>query len=339
MAVVAPRREHASHRTRRVILGSLLLAAFALNALAADPAFEVPEWAYPGYTNPPAPGTQPDGVVRHHVPDSDVTFTQAQLSDMFVAPDWFPGRHPAMPEPVARGRQPDAMACAYCHLPDGTGRPENAALAGLPADYIRAQVADIRHGLRTRAWTHPSRPSSAMQQVAEAATEAEVAAAADYFSRLPMRRKIEVVESARIPVTEQERYIYVAVEGAGDEPLGQRLIEMPLDPARHELRDPYVTYRVYVPPGSLERGRLLATTTRQDGTKIACDTCHGPLLRGTDVFPPLAGRSPSYLLRQLLSFKVGTRAAPAGAAMRSVVDHLDLDDMIAAAAYAGSLEP
>jgi cytochrome c553 len=55
--------------------------------------------------------------------------------------------------------------------------------------------------------------------------------------------------------------------------------------------------------------------------------------------PPLAGRSPSYLLRQLIAFRTGARATPASAPMQAVAASLNLDDMIAAAAYAGSRAP
>jgi cytochrome c553 len=55
--------------------------------------------------------------------------------------------------------------------------------------------------------------------------------------------------------------------------------------------------------------------------------------------PPLAGRSPSYLLRQLFAFRTGTRSTPASAPMRAVAAMLEFDDMIAAAAYAGSRQP
>ena len=317
----------------------LLLSAGASTGAADEPGFDVPAWAFPGYTNPPPPNSTFDDVVKLHVPESRVEFTQAQLADLFAAPDWFPASHAPMPDSVARGRRPDTFACAYCHLPDGTGRPENAALAGLPADYIRAQVADMRRHVRKRAWTGPDRPSGLMQQVADSATEAEIAEAAAYFSQQPMRRKVEIVEAARVPRTEEVRFIYFAIEGTGDEPLGARLIEVPVDSGRHEMRDPNVTYRAYVPVGSLARGKALATTTSANHAATACVTCHGPDLRGSGAFPPLAGRSPSYLLRQLLSFRAGTRATPAGAVMQPVVANLGVEDMIAVAAYAGSLEP
>ena len=175
-------------RIATVLCTVLLLAAASSTGNTAEPGFEVPAWAFPGSTNPPPPGAKLDDLVTLRVPESRVAFTRAQLADFFAAPDWFPERHPPMPEIVARGRRPDTLACAFCHLPDGTGRPENAALAGLSADYIRAQVADMRSHVRRRAWTGPDRPSGLMQQVAESATEAEVAEAAAYFSLLPMRR-------------------------------------------------------------------------------------------------------------------------------------------------------
>jgi len=325
-------------RLGTILCGILTVVAAAHSVRADEPGFEVPAWAFPGYTNPPPPDARLDDFVRLHVPGSSVTFTRAQLADFFAAPDWFADRHPQMPKIAAHGRKPDVLACAYCHLPDGTGRPENAALAGLSAEYIRAQVADMRAHVRKRAWTGPLRSSTLMQQVADNATEAEIAAAATYFSAMPMRRKVQIVESERVPKTREVRFIYFADEGAGDEPLGTRLIEVPVDSGRHELRDPNVTYRAFVPIGSLARGKELATTGA-NGRTIACVTCHGPGLLGNGPFPPIAGRSPSYLLRQLMSFRVGTRTTPAGAPMQPVVAKLGVEDMIAVAAYAGSLEP
>jgi cytochrome c553 len=57
------------------------------------------------------------------------------------------------------------------------------------------------------------------------------------------------------------------------------------------------------------------------------------------VAPPLAGRSPTYMLRQMVGFRTGARSGPAAQPMREEMSGLTLRDMIAAAAYAGSLEP
>ena len=70
-----------------------------------------------------------------------------------------------------------------------------------------------------------------------------------------------------------------------------------------------------------------------------CATCHGPKLQGLENVPALAGRSPSYLLRQLLSFQHGLRVNEAGKVMQPVVEKLELADMVAIAAYLGSLYP
>jgi cytochrome c553 len=55
--------------------------------------------------------------------------------------------------------------------------------------------------------------------------------------------------------------------------------------------------------------------------------------------PPIAGRSPSSLFRQLLAFKTGSRATIESAPMNAVAKSLTLDDLIAAAAYASTRNP
>jgi cytochrome c553 len=266
-----------------------------------------------------------------------MAYTEQRVRDRFNVADWYPESHPAMPDVIARGRRPTVWACAYCHLPDGAGRPENSALAGLPAKYITQQVAAFRSGARGTPWHTPNKPADFMRSVADSATPSEVATAARYFSTLRLRRRAQVVEAERIPRVRPGVGLYFLAPGGGDEPLGQRLIEVATDAERHELRDARAEYVAYVPPGSIARGKTLAT--RGVPGVQACMSCHGQRLRGVGLVPPLAGRSPSYMLRQLLGFAAGARSSPEAAPMRAIAAALRLDDMIAAAAYAGSLAP
>jgi cytochrome c553 len=55
--------------------------------------------------------------------------------------------------------------------------------------------------------------------------------------------------------------------------------------------------------------------------------------------PPLAGRSPSYTVRQLFDFQQGSRKGPWAALMAAAVERLTIDEMIELAAYTASLEP
>jgi cytochrome c553 len=325
---------------KRVCHGAaLVLLCLSTPAQAADGGFAVPAWPYPG--NPVSPGATappPDATTTLRLPGSDQSFTLAQVRDLFAPPDWYPNRHPPMPDIVALGRRPAVYACGFCHLPDGQGRPENAALAGLPAPYIEAQVADFRSGARRSAWHGKYLPTDLMRASAESATDAEVASAAEYFSRLRLTRRVEVVESTLIPRVVASAWVYVMAGAEDNEILGQRIIEVAIDHARHELRDSVSGYRAYVPQGSIARGLTIAQSG-QDGPALACAACHGTDLRGVGVVPPLAGRSPTYIVRQLLAFRTGSRSAAAGAPMMPVAAQLNVDDMIAAAAYAASLEP
>ena len=308
--------------------------------IAATAVFVVPAWLFPI----PPPSTPPSEAALQdptplHVPGSDVSFTLAQTRDLFAVPDWFPAGHAPMPAAVEFGRKPDAYACGFCHLPDGRGRPENATVAGLPTEYIVRQVRDYANHLRGSAWTDPPyKPTVLMLQVAEAVTDADLAAAAAYFAAQPLRqRRAEVIEAAGIPRVHAAAWLYVADAAGGEESLGERIVEMPLDFERHERRDPNTPYVAYVPLGSLERGHAIATTAR-DGAPT-CTSCHGPDLRGIGLVPALAGRSPTYLLRQLVAFRTGARGGDASVPMQPIVSTLEIGDMIAVAAYAGSLPP
>ncbi|MDE2251671.1 MAG: cytochrome C-binding protein, partial [Gammaproteobacteria bacterium] len=229
-------------------------------APAAPGSSGAPSWLYPQMPPPPAHPPALDHMSRLRVPHSSVSYTEAQLNDLYAAPDWFPQSHGPMPAVVARGRAPAVYACGFCHTPAGQGRPENASLAGLPAAYIIRQVADMKSGARRGGAGGPYRPSDRMMDEARNADAAEVVAAADYFSRQHFRPHVRVVESARVPRSRIVGWVYAAVDGAGagEEPLGARLMEFTPDAARHEHRDESLVYTAYVPPGSIARGRLLA---------------------------------------------------------------------------------
>jgi len=305
------------------------------NAPARDSAsavFAVPQWAFPIITPPPPPPVA-DSVVQHRLPGSTVTMTMAQATNYWTAPDWFPDSHPPMPAAVRGGRRPEPRACGYCHLPDGRGRPENAALSGLPAEYIVAQVNAFKSGTRRSA--NPGSATNSMHRVAAATQDDEVAEAARYFSGIRFVSRNRVLEVDSVPHTRIATVLYVR-DGEGKEPIAGRLIEIPEDFERHELHDPTVRYLAYVPRGSVARGRRLATRG-PDGAATACATCHGPKLQGVGLIPPIAGRPPSYILRQLINIRAGARDDAGVIPMRAVVARMTIDDMVALSAYVGTL--
>jgi cytochrome c553 len=280
----------------------------------------------------------PDATRLIHLPNSAAEFTRAQLSNRFVAPDWYPRSHAPMPEVVARGRAPDLYACGYCHTPGGQGRPENAALAGLPSEYIVQQVMDFKSGARHSLLPGIFPPADLMIHGAKMTTPAEAQIAADYFSREKLRPRVIVIERSRVPRTQVVGSVYTPIANGGEEPLGTRLIELARNSEQHENRDEQMRYVAYVPPGSVARGRILARTG-DHGRTVACVTCHGRKLQGMGPIPGLAGRSPSYLLRQLLAFQTGSRSGPATQPMQPVVASLDISNMIDVVAFAASLQP
>jgi cytochrome c553 len=314
-------------------------AAPRLSAQTPAPTFEIPDWVYPV----PGKGSgssapRPDPTALRHVPNSTAAFPLSRINDSFDPPDWHPTTHSKPPEIVAHGRKPAVYACGFCHLPDGRGRPENAALAGLPAEYIVQQMLDIASGARKSASSKPSRPMELMKQMAESSTVEEMRLAAEYFSRQKLRHSPRVIESVLVPKTRPAGGLYVREPGNEVDSLGGRIIEFASDPERHELRDAATEYVAYVPVGSLARGRALATRATKTNPK-PCVSCHGDQLRGARPVPPIAGRSPTYLMRQLLAFKAGTRSSKDAAPMREVVAAMTVDDLVAVAAYVASRKP
>jgi cytochrome c553 len=310
--------------------------AFVLSAATPASAESPPEWAYPK----PSPGLKlaPDDGVPRSVPGSNVTYTLTQLRDPFVSPIWHPDEIPLQPEIVARGRKPDVYACGFCHRADGPGGPENANLTGLPAAYIVQQMADFKSGARRS--LVPDRPPATLKAtLVKGITNAEVEAAAAYFSSVKARSNVSVVEADEVPKTYFTMASYLAVlKGGEKEPIAGRIIEVPENTEQFGNRDTRARFIAHVPPGSIKKGQALATTGG-GGKTLQCSTCHGPELRGLGPIPGIAGRSPTYMVRQLYDFKHGARAGVGSALMKASVEKLTLEDMIALAAYAGSLAP
>jgi cytochrome c553 len=123
-----------------------------------------------------------------------------------------------------------------------------------------------------------------------------------------------------------------AAEGGAMEPLKGEIVEVPDDNLRAEARDTRMGWIAYVPPGSLSKGKQLAA-------KHQCSVCHGAALQGIGPVPALAGRSPSYTMRQLFDMKSGARHGPWAELMKPIVGGLSTEDMMSLAAYTASLQP
>lgn len=298
----------------------------------------LPDWAY---TPPPPPGAPrapsalPDddnAVVR--VAGTERTMTRGALRARQEIPDWYPeDRRGEMPDIVRRGRDA-ARACGLCHLADGSGRPENAPVNGLHAAYFIQQMEDFKNGVRRSADPRKAN-TNLMIAIAKATTADEVRAAAEYFAAQPYPKRIRVVEARTAPKVRLQGGMHMAIpasEGGGMVPIGDEIIEVPDDNLRAEARDTRLGFTAYVPVGALSRGKQLAA-------RYQCGVCHGDDLRGLGPVPPIAGRSPSYTMRQLFDMKVKARRGPWAELMLPVLERMSVQDMMAVSAYAASLDP
>jgi cytochrome c553 len=317
-------------KIQHLALPAMILAAAA--ALAQAPSQDLPLWAYPSHFGKNSGDSTPE-----HLPGSKATYTKAEIADIFVVPDWYPDGHPPMPDIVAHGRKPDVFSCGHCHLPNGQGRPENASVAGLPAEYIVAQMMDFKNGLRKS--SDPEMVSVAnMVKLSHSITDDEIKAAAAYFSSFKLKPWIRVVEVEEVPKTTPAGGMMVVTPNGGKEPIGDRVIEVSENLERTELRDPTSGFLAYVPKGSLEKGKALVTTGG-DGKTMACTMCHGPDLKGTGNIPSIAGRSPSQMARQLIDFQTGARNGSMAPMMKGVVSKLKIEDIVAITSYLAAQTP
>jgi cytochrome c553 len=329
---------------RIACLGVVVLATTLLSAANDGPP---PPWAYgfpsaagvpPAAAAPAAPAAAPaPDAAPKQVPGSSGSFTLAQIRDGFGPADWFPGDHPSMPEIVAHGKRPDVRACSLCHYPNGKGRPENAGVSGLPVAYFIQTMADFKSEARKSADARKSN-TNLMIAYAKAMTDEEIKAAAEYFAAMKWTPWIKVVEATTVPKTRIAGGMFVKLDGNETEPIGDRIIEVPDDTERTEsLRDPRSGFTAYVPAGTIKKGEALVTTGA--GKTTRCAVCHGADLKGLGPVPGIAGRSPSYTVRQLYDTQRGTRKGVWSDLMKPVVANLTNEDMLAIAAYTSSRVP
>jgi len=320
-------------------VAAIAVAVFApVLSLAADAS---PGWAYgipaaSAATPSQPPQAAPDNSLKQ-LPGSSFSFTLAQIRDSFGPADWFPGDHPAMPEIVAHGKKPDVRACALCHYPNGKGRAENGPIAGYPVAYFIQQMADFKNGDRKSA--DPKKANTnAMIAYANIMTDEEVKAAAEYFGSMKWTPWIKVVETTEVPKTRIAGGLFLSLDNGEKEPLGDRIIELPENTAATEvLRNPHSGFIAYAPVGSVKKGQVLATTG--GGKMTQCAACHGADLNGLGPVPGIAGRSPSYLVRQMNDMRQGVRKGPWTALMKPIVANLSDEDLLVLAAYTASLKP
>ena len=125
--------------------------------------------------------------------------------------------------------------------------------------------------------------------------------------------------------------------GNAREAIGERIIETPTSLDGYQYNNDRARYIAYVPTGSTARGAVIAT--KGEDAAAACESCHGANLQDAGVMPPLAVRSPTYIVRELILFRAGKRSNPGAAPMRLEASRLSVRDRVAVAAYAASRKP
>jgi cytochrome c553 len=317
---------------------ALEFVVIAGTVFAAEP----PPWAY-GFEGPPEAGATPTRIAPANtdqsprtIPGTTAKYSRAQISNRFGPADWFPSEHPQMPDVVAHGKQPNVWACGLCHYPNGKGRSENAGVSGLPVEYFIQTMNDFKNGNRKSADPRKAN-TNLMIQFAKNMSDDEIKASAEYFGAMKWTPWVKVVETKTVPKTKPSNGLFL-IEGSEMEPLGDRIVETPVNAEGTEiLRDPHSGFTAYVPVGSVKKGEKLVTTG--GGKTTACAVCHGVDLKGLGPVPSLAGRSPSYLMRQMFDMQQGFRKGTWTELMKPVVANLTTDEMMEIVAYTASLKP
>jgi cytochrome c553 len=311
-----------------VIVSSLTL--LSSGALSQQSTSDDRSWAFPAKVELNRPPIEEEPGPKQ-LPGSAKTYTQEQVDNLSSPPDWYPDDHSPAPGIISDGSANKGFACGSCHLMSGYGHPESSDLVGLPAAYIVQQMADFKSGARKE----PIR----MTAIAQATSDEDVRQAAEWFASLKPSSKpwVRTIEADTVPRTYlgPGRMRFAHPDG-GMEPIGNRIIMLPEDVARARLRDPHSGFVAYVPVGSLAKGKALVETGG-GGKTVACAICHGDALQGLGNVPRIAGHHPIYTVRQLNLFKDGSRNGADAALMKRSVEKLTDEDILAIAAYLGSI--
>ena len=169
-------------------------------------------------------------------------------------------------------------------------------------------------------------------------SDEEIKQAAAYYAAMRLPQRIKVIESDTVPTSYVPNWYYTPKNDGQTEALGERIMEMPDDEEAFVDRDARVTFTAYVPPGSLARGAALVAGAADERIP-ACATCHGEGLHGLAPSPPLAGRSPTMIFRQLYEFRTHLRNGQMAGPMQANAAAMTPSDMIAIAAHVASLPP
>src|SRR5216683_2133649 len=236
---------------RLLPFASLLSCVVAAQAPLSIPN-GLPDWAYniPDKVQPPnVPAASP---VR--VPGSSKEYDAAKIAGNATPPDWFPEEHGPAPRIVTGEGGVTMMACGSCHLMSGQGHPESADLAGLPVEYLVRQMNYFKTGAR--------KDDGRMGPIAKATSDEDIRKSTEYFAALKPIPWVKVVETSMPPktyVATAGRHRVLSPEG-GTEPIGHRIVEIPVDVQGTANRDPHSSYLAYVPPGSIAKGEALVKT-------------------------------------------------------------------------------
>jgi cytochrome c553 len=309
--------------------------AVSLEAPLENQRPDLPSWAFAPSPRRTTPAPPDDGTLLH-IPGSDKAYTRTQINYSYGPPDWFPDKHLPAPKPVTEGNKPKYAACGECHLANGNGKPDTAALNGLPAAYIVQQVEDFRDDHRHGSVPHMA--ATSMIPVAKGISPEESREAAEYFASMKPAKWIRVVETDTVPKTEFVGHRLVVIQDAGTEPIGNRVVEVPENETYTVMRDAESGFVAYVPTGSVKKGEVLVKTGG-NGKTTPCIMCHGQNLKGMGtVVPPIAGRSPSSEARQIYDFQSGARNGANAALMKAPVANLTDEDIVNITAYLASLD-